>query len=47
MMINVSLLKKRVLDLAFRGQLSEHHENESSIELLPKLFNNRIENKIK
>ena len=41
MMINVSLLKKRVLDLAFRGQLSEHHENESSIELLPKLFNNK------
>lgn len=41
MMINVSLLKKRVLDLAFRGQLTEHHENESSIELLPKLFNNK------
>lgn len=41
MMINVNLLKKRILDLAFRGQLTEHHENESSIELLPKLFNNK------
>ena len=41
MMINVSLLKKQILDLAFSGKLTEHKFNESSNDLIDKLFKNK------
>lgn len=41
MMINVSLLKKQILDLAFSGKLTEHKSNESSDDLIDKLFKNK------
>lgn len=41
MMINVSLLKKQILGLAFSGKLTEHKSNESSNDLIDKLFKNK------
>ena len=40
-MINVSLLKKQILDLAFSGKLTEHKSNESSNDLINMLFKNK------